>query len=182
MLKRLLGASKHSTKDDSKQDANSSSMQLEDRKALRRALLFEAVKSAVEDRGIARGRYRARLVALDKRGHSYLVLIELSKAYLTAALARHMRLTYIGRAIINEAAECFGLLVREVYWRISADTDEYPAPSDARLNADEAKLFSDYVALARDIRAAARDGQGSIADLPPLVLPSGAYSTDLTPL
>ncbi|TFY96585.1 hypothetical protein [Ramlibacter humi] len=182
MLKRLLSPSRLPEKGADPKSVDFPAMELEDRKALRRALLFEAVKSAVEERGITRGRYRARLVALDKRGHSYLVLIELSKVYLTAALAKHMRLTYIGRAIINEAADCFGLLVREVYWRIAADTEEYPAVPDARLNAEEAKLFADYVALARDIRAAAREGQGSMADLPPLMLPSGTYSTDLTPL
>jgi len=93
-------------------------MNLEERMAFRRELLYEAIKITVEGAGIPAGTYKFRVVRNDKRGHQYSVMMDLGAAYLHNAQGQTERLASVGAALTHNAMTRYGLGVAGVYWRV----------------------------------------------------------------
>ena len=95
-------------------------MNLDERMAFRRELLFETVRSTLEDRRIMPSSYRFKVMRTDKRGHCYAVMMDMSPAFMDSPLGRHKQLTETAALLAKNAQTRYGLVVAGVYWR----TDE----------------------------------------------------------
>jgi hypothetical protein len=94
-------------------------MNLDERMAFRREMLFEAIKVTMQSHGILSASYKFRVVRSDKRGHQYLVMMDLSTDFLHNREGRPERLAALGAAIVKNAATRYDLLVMGVYWQVS---------------------------------------------------------------
>ena len=109
-------------------------MNLEERMAFRREMLFEAVKSTLNHNSIAPNTYRFKVVRTDKRGHCYVVMFDMSPDFMASEQGQHRQLSKLATALIANAQSRYGLVVGAVYWRIdetlAALVAEWARPSN----------------------------------------------------
>lgn len=95
-------------------------MNLEERMAFRREMLYEAIKVTMQANSILTASYKFRVVRNDKRGHQYAVMVDLSTDFLHNASGKPEQLLAIGAAIARNAQARYGLVVSGVYWRVNS--------------------------------------------------------------
>lgn len=156
-------------------------MNLEERMAFRREMLYEAIKVTMQASGVLSASYKFRVVRNDKRGHQYSVMIDLSTDFLANPEGQPARLVAVGANITRNAMARYGIVVAGVYWRVNEELQGFDkAPAEAapaepdpqtprqkyeRATADELAAFE----------AAWQKGQS-------LQVGDRIYSSDLAPL
>ncbi len=96
-------------------------MNLEERMAFRREMLYEAIKVTMQASGVLAASYKFRVVRNDKRGHQYGVMIDLSTDFLNNPEGQPARLLAVGASITHNAMARYGIVVAGVYWRINEE-------------------------------------------------------------
>jgi hypothetical protein len=164
-------------------------MNLEERMAFRRELLFEVVKMTLNSRFIDSKSYRFKVMRTDKRGHCYVVMLDMSPTFMDSEQGQHRQLDEIAALLTRNAQQKYGLIGGGVYWRIdetlaasvadwarrpsaapdSAATPQGPAPTNIenyeRATAEELAVFEAAWQKNNDIQIGDR-----------------TYSSDLAPL
>ena len=113
-------------------------MNLDERMAFRREMLFEAIKVTMQSHGILSASYKFRVVRSDKRGHQYLVMVDLSTDFLHNREGRPERLAALGAAIVKTATTRYDLLVMGVYWQVNEHIRGFEASRPGVLRSEEA--------------------------------------------
>lgn len=93
-------------------------MNLEERMAFRREMLYECIKATLQSRQLYPNAYRFRVVRSDKRGHQYAVMIDLASEFLHRPEGQQEALLAVSGLITRNALARYGLGVTGVYWRI----------------------------------------------------------------
>lgn len=96
-------------------------MNLEERMAFRREMLFDSINSTMKSWGIADESYRFKVVRIDKRGHTFAVMVDLSTDFLNNEQGRQGPLVALGAAIKKNALTRYALGVPAVYWRVNEE-------------------------------------------------------------
>lgn len=96
-------------------------MNLDERMAFRREMLFDSVKSTMESCGILSASYRFKVVRADKRGHSFVVMVDLSTDFMDGEQGQQRPLMALGEAIRKNALSRYGIGVPAVYWRVNEE-------------------------------------------------------------
>ena len=122
-------------------------MNLEERMAFRRELLYETIRASLNMRSIAPHTYRFKVMRTDKRGHCFVIMLDMSPTFMASPAGLHAPLGELATLIVDDAQSKFGLIVGGVYWRVDDTLDATVAnwakstkraPLDASL--DEANL------------------------------------------
>ena len=98
-------------------------MNLEERMEFRRELLFEVIRSTLDDRRIASNSYRFKVMRTDKRGHCYAIMMDMSSVFMASAQAQHRQLAETAALLTQNARTRYGLVVTGMYWRIDETLD-----------------------------------------------------------
>ncbi|MDI1341849.1 hypothetical protein [Polaromonas sp.] len=106
-------------------------MNLDERMAFRREMLFDSVKATMESRGILSGSYRFKVVRADKRGHSFVVMVDLSTDFMESEQGQQKSLAELGALIGKNALARYGLGVPAVYWRVNEELQGFDPPRAA---------------------------------------------------
>jgi len=93
-------------------------MDLEERKAFRRELLFESVRTTFSSQFIDTSSYRFKVMRTDKRGHCYVVMLDMSPKFMATDQGQHPQLVEIAALLTQNARNRYGLVVGGVYWRV----------------------------------------------------------------
>lgn len=96
-------------------------MDLNERMAFRREMLYEAIRVTMEAHGILSASYRFRVVRNDRRGHMYSLMMDLSTDFMHKREGRPAQLAALGAAIATTAAARYGILVTGAYWRVNEE-------------------------------------------------------------
>ena len=96
-------------------------MTLDERMAFRREMLFDSVKTTMESRGMLSGSYRFKVVRADKRGHSFVVMVDLSTDFMDSEQGRPRPLLALGASMTKNALGRYGVGVAAVYWRVNPE-------------------------------------------------------------
>lgn len=96
-------------------------MDLNERMAFRREMLFDSIKTTMQSHGILSGSYRFKVVRADKRGHSFVVLVGLSSDFMDSEQGRPRPLQALGAAMAKDALGRYGVGVAAVYWRVNPE-------------------------------------------------------------
>lgn len=109
-------------------------MNLDERMAFRRELLFETVRSTLGNQRFIPNSYRFKVMRTDKRGHCYAVMMDMSPAFMDSAQGQHQQLTATAALLTKNAQTRYGLIVAGVYWRVDETLDaavaEWARPPD----------------------------------------------------
>ena len=92
-------------------------MNLDERMAFRRELLYETIHVSLKSRFIAANTYRFKVMRTDKRGHSFVVMLDMSPTFMASPAGRYNLLKETAALLIKNAETKYGLLVSGVYWR-----------------------------------------------------------------
>ncbi|MEO7885902.1 MAG: hypothetical protein ABI893_02420 [Polaromonas sp.] len=134
VLKNLFSASKSPKPGASGPETSPVKMNLDERMEFRREMLFEAIRVTMQAHGILSASYKFRVVRNDKRGHQYLVLIDLSTDFLENREGRPAQLVALGAAIAKNAAARYDLLVAGVYWQVNERIQGFESSRPAMLH------------------------------------------------
>ncbi len=93
-------------------------MNLEERMAFRRELLFENVRATLNSFFIDAKSYRFKVMRTDKRGHCYVIMLDMPPAFMLGEHGQHARLAEIAATLTKNAQTRYGLIVGGVYWRV----------------------------------------------------------------
>ena len=181
-----LFASSTAPKESTLGETRAPKMNLDERMAFRREMLFDAVKTTMESRGILSGNYRFKVVRADKRGHSFVVMLDLSIDFMESEQGRQRPLTTLAAAIGKNALTRYGLGVAAVYWRVNEELKGFdPDRSDAAA-ADEGSAESARTSNVRKYeRATAQElaaFEAAWQKSDELLIGDRSYASDLAPL
>lgn len=98
-------------------------MNLDERMAFRRELLFETVRSTLSHQRIVPSSYRFKVMRTDKRGHCYAVMMDMSPAFRDSEHGQHKQLAETATLLAQNAQARYGLIVAGVYWRVDETLD-----------------------------------------------------------
>ena len=98
-------------------------MNLEERMALRRELLYEIIKLSLLSCSVAANTYRFKVMRTDKRGHCFVVLLDMSPTFMAGPAGEHVSLKAMAAVLIKNAEISYGLHVGGVYWRADETLD-----------------------------------------------------------
>ena len=133
-------------------------MNLEERMAFRRELLYEAIKVTMQANSILSASYKFRVVRNDKRGHQYAVMVDLSTDFLHNPSGQPEQLLAIGAAITRNAEARYGLVVSGVFWRINDQMQGFEKPrTGADRNAPVAHTAPDELTAVQEFERATAD-------------------------
>ena len=163
-------------------------MDLEERMAFRRELLYETIRASLSLRGIAPHTYRFKAMRTDKRGHCFVIMFDMSPTFMGSPAGQNEQLGTLAALVIANAQTRYGLIVGGVYWRVDETLDasvanwarpSRPALLDAREeNAPLSKAQDHQSATPEELAdfeaAWNRDRAVQIGER--------TYSTDLAPL
>lgn len=184
-----LFTSSHSPKDSAAGETGPVKMSLDERMAFRREVIFDSVKATMESRGILSGSYKFKVVRADKRGHSFVVMVDLSTDFMESEQGRQRALAQLGTIIGKNALSRYGLGVAAVYWRVNEELKGFdpqraqPAVEpDSESLSPEAKRASNVRryerATAQELAAFESAWQNSSE----MTIGDRTYSSDLAPL
>lgn len=163
-------------------------MNLDERMAFRRELLFESVRATLSSQYIDSRSYRFKVMRTDKRGHCYVVMLDMAPAFMATEQGQHSQLVKTAAVITKNAMAKYGLMVGGVYWRVDETLDttvaswaQRPSPAAldaARAIADPADIEKYGNATAEELAAFEAAWQKSQE----IQIGNRTYSSDLAPL
>jgi hypothetical protein len=127
VLKNLFSNSKSPRSEAGGPETAPVKMNLDERMEFRREMLFEAIKVTMQAHGILSASYKFRVVRSDRRGHQYLVLVDLSTDFLHNREGRREQLAALGAALAKNAAARYDILVSGVYWQVNGQLRGFEA-------------------------------------------------------
>ena len=98
-------------------------MNLEERMAFRRELLYETIRASLNSRFIAQNTYRFKAMRTDKRGHCFVVMLDMSPTFMDSPAGQRASLQETAALLIKNADTKYGLQVGGVYWRADETLD-----------------------------------------------------------
>jgi hypothetical protein len=93
-------------------------MELAERKAYRRELLYQAIKEALLSLEVISSMYKFKVMNVDVRHHRFVVMIDVTKSFQTRKNNRPLSFYDIENFIKKNAFERFSIIVEGIYWRV----------------------------------------------------------------
>ncbi len=184
--------------------ANARRMDLDERKAFRKEMLYQSIRDTFLSMEVIGSMYKFKVMPVDERHHRFIAMIDVAKSFVTnkenmlrsfAAIEQQMRVNTYKR---------FGILVDGTYWRVSETESQFEmhaprageshgeARVGARNNTSVAQVAaqsriasiggSEYQPISEEVTqafmAALRNGYTP----PPLQVGDMEYQSDLAPL
>jgi len=118
LLKSFLNSVRDAPEDDSPGETLPVKMDLEERMAYRREVLFDVIRISLVSHGIPGDSCRLQASRVDKRGHLFVVMIDLPGSFLNDARGSHPVLAGIGKSIGTNARSTGLIDVVGAYWRV----------------------------------------------------------------
>jgi hypothetical protein len=98
-------------------------LNLEERMAFRRELLYETIRASLNSSFIAANTYRFKVMRTDKRGHCFVVMLDMSPTFMASPAGQHASLRDTAAVLVKNAEIKYGLHVGGVYWRSDETLD-----------------------------------------------------------
>jgi hypothetical protein len=142
----------------------------------------------MESHGMLSGSYRFKVVRADKRGHSFVIMVDLSNDFIDLEQGRPRPLQALGRAIAKNALGRYGAGVAAVYWRVNPELAGFdperveplsPAVDASTPDARRSANVRKYERATAEELAAFESAWGKSSEL---TIGNRTYSSNLAPL
>jgi hypothetical protein len=94
-------------------------MSLEERKAFRREMLYQAIRHSMKSLEVVSSMYRFKVINVDSRHHRFLAMIEVTSTFEARKGGIPQAFSQIEALIKAKAFERFDLILEGIFWRVS---------------------------------------------------------------
>ncbi|MBC7618189.1 MAG: hypothetical protein H7293_04225 [Candidatus Saccharibacteria bacterium] len=184
--------------------AHTRRMDLEERKAFRREMLYQSIRDTFLSMEVIGSMYKFKVMPIDERHHRFIAMFDVAKSFVTNKENRVRSFAAIEQQMRINTYKRFGILVDGTYWRVSETESQFeihaPRSSDSEASsrigtrngtsagakAPQSRVASisgqDYHPISEEethaFMAALKDGYTP----PPLQIGDMEYQSDLAPL
>ncbi|HBH37570.1 MAG TPA: hypothetical protein DDX06_04210 [Curvibacter sp.] len=178
-------------------------MTLDERKQLRREMVYQSVRDNLLLLEIISGMYKFKAVGLDERQHRFMVVIDVASGFIARRGGKVMRFNEVEKFLSERAFAQYGVRIDSIYWRFHPEVSTFgrgyrasdvaprprPAPAPAPTPAPAAPARS------AGLRPSSRHEPVSVDEMrafeqaiargtkpPPIHLGNLEYQSDLAPL
>jgi hypothetical protein len=191
-------------KDKAPPDSVPSRMDLSERKAFRREMIFQAIRESLMSLEVNSSMYKFKVMNVDVRHHRFIAMIDVTKLFQTGKYSTPHSFYEIEEFIKKSTFDRFGLLLEGIYWRVSDSESPFEKKTraeDSSATAAAALAKTGRREIARDDRYAgqrmARNPYQPVSEeekkafmeairegvsLPPIHVGEQEYKSDLAPL
>ena len=146
-------------------------MDLEERMAFRREMLYRAVRETMASIEVIAAMYKFKVSRVDERGHRYIVMVDVAKGFEVGTHAQVNGFADIEALVKKTAFDRYGVVVTGMYWRTNEDVNVF----ERKQRASDAHPAGATVRMARpafDLPVTRSDppslGEDTVAELPRL--------------
>jgi hypothetical protein len=115
--------------------AHTRRMDLEERKAFRREMLYQSIRDTFLSMEVIGSMYKFKVMPVDERHHRFIAMIDVAKSFVTNKENRLRSFAAIEQQMRINTYKRFGILVDGTYWRVSETESQFemhaPRASDA---------------------------------------------------
>jgi hypothetical protein len=105
--------------------ANSQRMNLEERKAFRREMLYQSIRDTFLGMEVIGSMYKFKVMPVDERHHRFIAMIDVAKSFVTSRPNKTKSFAAIEHMMRMDAYKRFGVLVDGTYWRVSETESQF---------------------------------------------------------
>jgi len=182
---------------------NARRMDLEERKAFRREMLYQSIRDTFLSMEVIGSMYKFKVMPVDSRHHRFIAMIDVAKSFVTSKDNRTKSFAAYEHQMRINTFKRFGILIDGTYWRVSETESQFEfharvtdkhddSAITARSGQLEAKASghsrmsaiggADYQPITEEetqaFMQALKDGYSP----PPLIVGDREYMSDLAPL
>lgn len=100
-------------------------MDLEERMAWRREMLYRSVRESMATLEVLSGMYKFKVSRVDDRGHRYVVMVDVAQSFAVGRSSPVRGFSGIEAMIKKSAYDRYGLVVMGMYWRTNDDVNVF---------------------------------------------------------
>lgn len=104
-------------------------MDLEERMAWRREMLYRSVRESMATLEVLSGMYKFKVSRVDDRGHRYIVMVDVAQSFAVGRSSPVRGFSGIEAMIKKSAYDRYGLVVMGMYWRTNDDVNVFERQS-----------------------------------------------------
>lgn len=167
--------------DDKEEHGPNRRMNLEERKAWRREVLYHSIREHMLALEVISSMYRFRVMNLDERHHRFIVMMEVTSLFEARRAGILLTLNEVEKHLQDRTLARYGVVLDKVYWRVDENASFYTGRKEERRAGDDGRI---YMRMRDD---APKLSQAQIAAIDPGSIPdfdaaAEAYTSDLAPL
>ncbi len=106
-------------------------MDLEERKAFRREMLYQSIRETFLSMEVIGSMYKFKVMPVDERHHRFIAMIDIAKSFVTGKDAKTKSFAAIEKLLRTNAYKRFGILIEGTYWRVSETNTPFERQSRA---------------------------------------------------
>lgn len=176
-------------------------MNLEERKQVRREMVYQSVRENLLLLEIISGMYKFKAVGLDERQHRFMVVVDVASGFIARRGGTVMRLNEVEKFLTERTYAQYGVRIDAIYWRFHPGIADFvrgvrpgdsgkspvsktaPAPASAApLPTSARKPASRHEPVSQEEMRAFEEAIARGVRPPPLHLGNLEYESDLAPL
>ena len=105
--------------------ANARRMDLEERKAFRKEMLYQSIRDTFLSIEVIGSMYKFKVMPVDERHHRFIAMIDVAKSFVTNKDNRLRSFSAIEQQMRVNTYKRFGILVDGTYWRVSETESQF---------------------------------------------------------
>lgn len=175
-------------------------MTLDERKQLRREMVYQSVRDNLLLLEIISGMYKFKAVGLDERQHRFMVVIDVASGFVARRGGKVLRFNEVEKFLRERAFAQYGVRIDSIYWRFHPEVNSFgrgyrasdvaprsrpapaPAPAPAAARPSPLRPSSRHEPVSEDEMRAFEQAIARGVKPPPLHLGDLEYQSDLAPL
>jgi hypothetical protein len=100
-------------------------MDLEERKAFRREMLYQSIRETFLSMEVIGSMYKFKVMPVDERHHRFVAMIDVAKSFVTGRQARTKSFAALEKLMRVNTYKRFGILIEGTYWRVSESENQF---------------------------------------------------------
>jgi hypothetical protein len=104
---------------------HSNRMTLEERKAFRQEMLYQAIRESFLSMEVVASMYKFKVVPVDERHHRFVAMIDVAKSFVTGRESKTKSFAALEKMMRANAYKRFGILIDGTYWRVSESESQF---------------------------------------------------------
>lgn len=105
--------------------ANSRRMNLEERKAFRREMLYQSIRETFLSMEVIGSMYKFKVMPVDERHHRFIAMIDVAKSFVTDKNHKTKSFAALEHELRVSAYQTYGVMIDGTYWRVSETESQF---------------------------------------------------------